>query len=296
MNASTNPMNDPETNPKNYTIETPDTPIAVPEKEGYECKWIVGEDILKHGTTGNLTYKAECNLIEYPISYNLNGGKEVHENPGSYTIEDEVLLKPTSKEHYEFVGWKEGSKISKGSQGSKTFTAEFKPIDYKITINLPEGFVNNPDNPSVYNIESKDIEIKAPVKEGYYCKIKEESSIIKSGSTGEKIFNVECKKLEYEIKYILNDATNDSTNPTKYSVDDALKLKAPQKQGHVCSWKEGNKIEKGSTGEKVFTAECKVKPIEVVNTGFGDGTLITLLSGITALTTAAYISIKKKED
>ena len=41
----------------------------------------------------------------YKIIYNLDGGINAPENPTSYTIEDEVVLKSPTKANYDFMGW-----------------------------------------------------------------------------------------------------------------------------------------------------------------------------------------------
>lgn len=72
------------------------------------------------------------------------------------------------------------------------------------------------------------------------------------------------KIIEYTITYVLNDGTNDSGNPSSYTVETAtINLLKPSKAGYkFVSWhtnealsSETTGIEKGSTGNKTFYAE-----------------------------------------
>lgn len=49
--------------------------------------------------------------VEYTITYDVDGGE--HNNPGNYTVEDNIILEPAEKEGYEFLGWYDelGAKI-----------------------------------------------------------------------------------------------------------------------------------------------------------------------------------------
>ncbi len=83
---------------------------------------------------GNITVKANWNVVTYTISYNLNGGSVSTANPTSYTIEtvDFTLNNPT-KAGYTFAGWTGSNgttaqttvKIAKGSIGDKSYTANW---------------------------------------------------------------------------------------------------------------------------------------------------------------------------
>jgi uncharacterized repeat protein (TIGR02543 family) len=54
----------------------------------------------------------------------------------------------------------------------------------------------------------------------------------------------------------LNGGVNHIDNPATYTVEDSVVLKAPTKTGYdFAGWTEGNTIDKGSTGDKTFTAQ-----------------------------------------
>ena len=69
--------------------------------------------------------------IDYPITYNLNGG-ENGDNPATYTILDAVSFEPATKEDYTFDGWfsdaeltTEVTEITLGSTGAYEVFAGF---------------------------------------------------------------------------------------------------------------------------------------------------------------------------
>ena len=82
--------------------------------------------------------------VTYDISYNYNGGTVTSSNRSSYTIETSsfTLHNPT-KSNYTFSGWtgtglsskSTSVTISKGSYGDRSYTANWTPKVYTITLN-----------------------------------------------------------------------------------------------------------------------------------------------------------------
>lgn len=129
------------------TVEAP----ANPEKNGYDfAGWKNGDALFDFSTpiTTNITLKAEWTLHNYTITY-----KNVteHENPDTYTIEDEIILKAPTKgtepAQTIFVQWhseetlqKPIEKIAKGTTGNKIFYAEWSDkAVYTVTFNTDGG-------------------------------------------------------------------------------------------------------------------------------------------------------------
>ena len=94
------------------------------------------------------TMYAIWNAINYPITYDLDGGTVSPANPTSYTIETETftLTNPT-RDGYTFVGWT-GSNgttpelsvtIASGSTGSKSYTANWR--QNKVVVNIQRNEV-----------------------------------------------------------------------------------------------------------------------------------------------------------
>ena len=88
--------------PKGGTLKVSDFP-AVPEKNGYTGSWSITEDIT--GIDENLKVTAVYTAISYPITYELDGGNNNEDNPVSYTVEENIVLKNPVKSGYKFEGW-----------------------------------------------------------------------------------------------------------------------------------------------------------------------------------------------
>ena len=97
---------------------------------------------------GDLTYYAKWTLIQYSITYNLNGGTNHAENPAEYNVGSEkiTLLDPT-KTGYRFDGWYDNdafagepvTEIAVGSTGDVTLYAKWTINQYTITWNANGG-------------------------------------------------------------------------------------------------------------------------------------------------------------
>ena len=126
-------------NPVNYTKTTETFTLNNPTKEGYEFIGWTGSNgdtpqttiQIEQGTIGNKSYIANYRIINYTITYDLDGGAAT--NPDTYTIEDEITLKIPTKNGYYFLGWTGSNSsipetnvtISKGSTGNKTYKANY---------------------------------------------------------------------------------------------------------------------------------------------------------------------------
>lgn len=72
----------------------------------------------------------------------------------------------------------------------------------------------------------------------------------------------------YNITYNMKDGTNNPDNPSTYTVEDAITLKDPTKDGCTFGgWSPSGSITKGSTGDKVFTASWNPITYNVSFTG-----------------------------
>ncbi len=129
-------------NPYNYTIESDQIYFAVPEKKGYSfVGWYDNSDFegnaitaINSETCKDLSLYAEWNIIEYTISYSLDGGNNVSTNPNKYTIETEsIVLGNPNKKGYSFDGWyldpsyngERQTSLNKGSYGDITYYAKW---------------------------------------------------------------------------------------------------------------------------------------------------------------------------
>lgn len=128
------------------------------------------------GASANMTLYAGWAAAPYTISYELNGGA-VSGNPSNYTVESEsVTLNNPTRAGYAFAGWIGTDidpdkpaltvEISAGSYGERAYTAAWAAVTYNITYELVLS-ADAPDNPATYTIESEDITLVNPAREGY---------------------------------------------------------------------------------------------------------------------------------
>ena len=139
-------------NPTSYTVED-EIVLEKPQKLGYDFIGWTGsngdtpemEVTIAAGTTGNLTYNANYQIITYHITYDTGDGYA--ENPPTYTVEDEIELNPPFRLKYTFDGWT-GSNgdtpetevtIPKGTTGDLSYTAHYSKEKYDITISAGAG-------------------------------------------------------------------------------------------------------------------------------------------------------------
>ena len=92
------------------------------------------------------TLTASWSIIDYSISYNLDGGSAT--NPDSYNVEsDAFTLNNPTKTGHTFSGWTgtdlssatKDVTVSKGSTGDRSYTATWTPNTYTLTYNNQSG-------------------------------------------------------------------------------------------------------------------------------------------------------------
>ena len=119
-------------------------PSEDPTKTGYT---FAGWDKTIPGTmpAEDVTVKAQWKVVNYSISYNLNGGTD-EGNPNSYTVESDFTLKNPTKEGYTFAGWSgtgfsgtEKAVTIKNATGNREYTANWTANQYTITFNTDGG-------------------------------------------------------------------------------------------------------------------------------------------------------------
>lgn len=101
-------------------------------------------DTTSVSTAANHTLYAHWTLVEYTITYNLNGGTNHADNPAAYTVEGlPITLEEPTRDGYTFGGWFDNAgltgsavtTIPAGSTGSKTFYAKWTGNTVTVTLN-----------------------------------------------------------------------------------------------------------------------------------------------------------------
>ena len=153
-----------------YTVEDGDIALPLPLKSGYDFGgWHLLESLNDAGvmtlpassTARDVVLYAEWILIEYEISYELNGGDNSLANPAVYTVENGILTLDCAKRAgYMFAGWYTNSdfmsdevyELNAEIDGSVILYAKWEIVTYSITYFL-DGGENNGDNPASYTVE-----------------------------------------------------------------------------------------------------------------------------------------------
>lgn len=130
-----------------YTVEE-EVALPLVKRVGHKfLGWYVGDEKLEKiekGTTGNLEVVAKWEVIEYIITYDLDGGSfaEGADAQETYTVFDEVELAVPTKEGYNFLGWYNGDekleKVAKGSTEDLNLTAKWEKV-YNVEFDLNGG-------------------------------------------------------------------------------------------------------------------------------------------------------------
>jgi uncharacterized repeat protein (TIGR02543 family) len=262
-------------NPATYTVED-SVVLKKPGKAGYNFTgWTSSDSVTINSDStitivnsiGDRTFTATWEVIIYNIVYELNGGVNHAENPYTCTVDDTIVLKTPTRQGYNFTGWTSNDPVIINSDSTitiinsvsdKTFTATWKAIVYNIVYEL-NGGLNHADNPLTYTVEDSTIILKQPERNGYNFTGWLGDSLILKGSMGEKNVTAQWTIIVYNISYELNGGTNHVDNPATYTVEDTVFLQNPVKHGYdFAGWKEGDTIDKGSTGDKTFTAQWSI--------------------------------------
>ena len=160
---------------KNYNVDMTDFELPVPTRDYYDfAGWyansdLSGERIVDFSTDKDVTLYAKWVAKEYTVTFDSNGGESVKSH--IYSVESEDYTLPSiRKDYYDFVGWfdENGKKydvISSKNPQDTTLYARWKAIEYSIVYILDGG--ENAENPTIYTVESDDIVLNEPTKDGY---------------------------------------------------------------------------------------------------------------------------------
>lgn len=268
-----------------YTVEE-EVKLPIPTREGYEFIGWVGEDIIDaqinvtipRGSTGFRLYAAHWALENYTITLDTSGGNALDNI--RYTVKsDPIILPNPTRNGYEFSGWTgEGITtpqteviIPTGSTGNKAYTANWKAIEYTITLDTNGGPVVSPIK---YTVEDS-FTLPYPLRPGYEFvgwtldgsgMIPAMPLIIYHGTTGDLHYKAEWRLAEYTITMDLNGGSGQEK--VVYTItDEEFELPTPTRNGYefvgwtgerITTPQTSVKIPKGSTGNKAYTANWKV--------------------------------------
>ena len=229
--------------PIQYTVESEAFLLPTPVRTGYIFLGWTGEGItepqkameIPQGSTGDRTYTANWQVIEYTIITLLEGGNAGSSEVYFYTVEQTVTLPTPTRTGYTFLGWtgegittpQPNVTIPKGSTGDKTYIENWKLTEYNITMDLNGG---SGQEKVVYTMTDEDFELPTPTRNGYEfvgwtgegITTPQTSVIIPKGSTGNKAYTANWQVIEYTITLDTNGGP--AVSPIKYTVEDSFTL------------------------------------------------------------------------
>ena len=229
--------------PIQYTVESEAFQLPIPVRTGYIFLGWTGEGItepqktieIPQGSTGDRTYTANWQVIEYTIITLLEGGNAGSSQVYFYTVEQTVTLPTPTRTGYTFLGWtgegittpQPNVTIPKGSTGDKTYIENWELTEYNITMDLNGG---SGQEKVVYTMTDEDFELPTPTRNGYEfvgwtgedITTPQTSVKIPKGSTGNKAYTANWKVIEYTITLDTNGGP--VVSPIKYTVEDLFTL------------------------------------------------------------------------
>jgi len=271
-------------NPQSYEYGD-EIEVENPTKDGYTfAGWYSNSPLTSPYTfttmpARHLVVYAKWNLINYNITYNLDGGTN-GANETTYTVDDEniTLVNPT-KDGYNFVGWYTSidfsgesiTSIDVSNERDITLYAKWGPNEFSLTFMLNDEA--NEIITTVNQIGSIITAIDDPDKNGYtfdgwysddtYTSVYSFSTMPAEDVTVYAKWNLNT----YNISYELYGGTN-GENPDTYTFeDDEITLVNPSKTGHnFLGWyisndfygNPTNKIPSSSSGHETFYAKWEL--------------------------------------
>ena len=229
--------------PIQYTVESEAFQLPIPVRTGYIFLGWTGEGItepqktieIPQGSTGDRTYTANWQVIEYTIITLLEGGNAGTSQVYFYTVEQTVTLPTPTRTGYTFLGWtgegittpQPNVTIPKGSTGDKRYIENWELTEYNIAMDLNGG---SGQEKVVYTITDEDFELPTPTRNGYEfvgwtgegITTPQTSVKIPKGSTGNKAYTANWKVIEYTITLDTNGGP--VVSPIKYTVEDSFTL------------------------------------------------------------------------
>ena len=190
--------------------------IKAEEIPGYEfAGWYLDNVKIESGIIfnylNNITLIARYNVINYTITYELNGGTNNSSNPEKYTVENNVIFANPTKKGYTFVGWylEDNYQNSITSTNDKydnlTLYAKWGITNYDITYVL-NGGINSESNPTTYTVEDN-VNFEISTKTGYTfdgwytdSQFSNKFDSIKKGTTGNITLYANFKANTYNIR------------------------------------------------------------------------------------------------
>lgn len=294
--------------PIQYTVESEAFLLPTPVRTGYIFLGWTGEGItepqktmeIPQGSTGDRTYTANWQVIEYTVTLDASGGDPL--DPITYTVETPVILPTPSSTGYTFLGWTgEGETtpqptvvLPKGTTGDKAYTANWKVITYTIALGANGGEELAAIS---YTIESDPIKLPTPERKGYEfmgwigdgIDGTQPEVIIPTGSTGDRTYIAFWRVIRYLIE--LRQSSGHWMQTFSYTVEEEVELPIPTREGYeFIGWVGEDIIDaqinvtipRGSTGFKLYAAHWALENYTITLDTSGGNALEAISYAVTS--------------
>ncbi len=180
-----------ETNPAAYTIESDEIILKKPIKNGYTFAGWTGTELtevasdvnIPSGSTGAREYTAVWKKNVYRLTTKAEHGDIIYTTAKAsefFQVDEEITVKPVADNGYQLCSLKAYRSDDNSAEVTitdnkltmpnhdVTVEAVFEPISYPIVYDLDGGELKEGEtNPAAYTIESDEIILKKPIKNGY---------------------------------------------------------------------------------------------------------------------------------
>lgn len=236
-------------NPSTYRMAGSPLVLGDAQRDGYRfAGWYADEECEQQVTAldrtkaEDVTLYAKWELVEYTVTWHLNGGTNAQANVESYSAEAPAALSAPSRTGYDFDGWyldetfrQSVTRIGETVFGDLHIYAKWTPHAYRISYED----CGTHSNPATYTVEDGRLELAEAKKTGYrflgwY-----------QGSTSQtKVEMLDCSEakdvtlvakwenIEYPVRYELGGGTNAADNIEYFTVETSFELKDPSRTGY----------------------------------------------------------------
>lgn len=250
--------------------------LPTPTREGHTFSgWYYDNKRFDSGVckiSDNITLTAKWDIIDYKISYVLNGGDNASENPTWYNIITGAVIENPTRVGYTFIGWtydgqdepKKDLAFDIGTKGDITLVAHWSANQYTVTLLTDGGTV---ESNTLFVVYDSSFSLPNPAKSGYSFDgwYYGENRVMdgKWKIAKDVTLNARWSIINYTISYSLDGGVNNTNNPASYNVANAVSIKNPTRTGYTfLGWTcEGVEtpttdlsISVGTTGNKILTA------------------------------------------
>ena len=244
-----------------------------------------GWSISFSNVTSNLTVTAEYTVRSYTITFNSDGGSSVSSITRNFGASVTAPTNPT-RTGYSFTGWSPALPSTMPANDLNV-TAQWTANAYNVTFNANGGTGSMPAQSITFD-SSADLNSNAFTRAGFTFA----GWTTLAGGGGASYSNnatfvmdvegitlyAQWTPIQYSIEYILNGGTDDTSNPSTYTVlSNTITLQAPSRFGHSFEgwYSDANfntsvsTIEQGSIGNITLYARWSANTYQVTFDGNG---------------------------